>query len=92
MLKGGLAPRQSAWADPDVIKTLDPEFLEAGRASAQINYPSVAPLSITNVSKARDYIGQVIVTAIQGGDVKGALSTAYAQYAELLKEERAKKS
>jgi multiple sugar transport system substrate-binding protein len=92
MLKGGLAPRQSAWADPDVIKTLDPEFLEAGRASAQINYPGTAPLSITNVSKARDYIGQVIVTAIQGGDVKTALSTAHAQCAELLKEERAKKS
>ena len=92
MLKGGLAPRQSAWADPEVVKALDPEFLETGRASAQINYPGVAPLSITNVSKARDYIGQVIVTAIQGGNVKAALDTAFSQCADLLKEERAKKS
>ena len=92
MLKGGLAPRQSAWVDPEVVKALDPEFLETGRASAQINYPGVAPLSITNVSKARDFIGQVIVTAIQGGNVKTALSTAFTQCVDLLKEERAKKS
>jgi multiple sugar transport system substrate-binding protein len=92
MLKGGLAPRQSAWADPEVVKALDPEFLETGRASAQINYPGVAPLSITNVSKARDFIGQVIVTAIQGGNVKAALGTAFTQCVDLLKEERAKKS
>jgi multiple sugar transport system substrate-binding protein len=92
MLRGGLAPRQSAWNDAEVQKKLDPEFLEAGRASAQINYPGVAPLSITNVSKARDYLGQVIVTAIQGGNVKAALATAYQQCADLLKEERAKKS
>ena len=92
MLKGGLAPRQSAWADPEVVKALDPEFLETGRASAQINYPGVAPLSITNVSKARDYIGQVIVTAIQGGNLKAALDTAFSQCVDLLKKERAKKS
>ncbi|HEX2500487.1 MAG TPA: extracellular solute-binding protein [Methylomirabilota bacterium] len=90
MLRGGLAPRQSAWNDPEVQKKLDPEFLEAGRVSAQINYPGAAPLSITNVSKARDFIGQVIVTSIQGGNVKTALATAQQQCADLLKEERGK--
>jgi len=83
---------QLALRDAEVVKALDPEFLEAGRASTQINYPGAAPLSITNVSKARDYIGQVIVTAIQGGNVKAALNTAYDGCVELLKEERAKKS
>ena len=93
MLQGGLAPRQSAWVDPDVVKALDPEFLETGgRASAQINHPGASPLSIANVSKARDLIGEVIVTAIQGGNVKAALDTAYSQCVELLKDERAKKS
>jgi hypothetical protein len=92
MLRGGLAPRQSAWSDPEVQKKLDPEFLEAGKASVQINYPGAAPLSITNVSRARDYLGQVIVTSIQGGNVKGALATAHQQCVDLLKEERAKKS
>ena len=82
----------SAIGGTEVVKALDPEFLETGRASAQINYPGVAPLSITNVSKARDFIGQVIVTAIQGGNVKTALSTAFTQCVDLLKEERAKKS
>ena len=92
MLQGGLAPRQSAWVDPEVVKALDPEFLETGRASTQVNYPGASPPSIANVSKARDFIGEVIVTAIQGGDVKAALKTAADQCADLLKEERAKKS
>ena len=73
MLQGGLAPRQSAWTDPEVVKALDPEFLETGRISTQINGPGAAPHSITNVSKARDFIGEVVVTAIQGGNVKTAL-------------------
>ncbi len=91
MLQGGLAPRQSAWVDADVVKALDPEFLETARASVQVNYPGAAPLSIANVSKARDFIGEAIVTAIQGGNVKAALKTAADQCADLLKEERAKK-
>jgi hypothetical protein len=91
MLQGGLAPRHSAWIDPDVIKALDPEFLETGRISTQINYPGTSPLSITNVSKARDFIGEVIVTSIQGGNVKAALGTAFTECVDLLKEERTKK-
>ncbi len=92
MLQGGLAPRKSAWTDPDVVKALDPEFLETGRISTQINYPGASPLSIANVSKARDFIGAVIVTAIQGGNVKAALDTAFNQCVDLLNEERTKKS
>jgi multiple sugar transport system substrate-binding protein len=92
MLQGGLAARQSAWTDPDVVKALDPEFLETGRVSTAINGPGAAPLSIANVSKARDFIGDVVVTAIQGGNVKSALSTAATQCAALLQEERGKKS
>ncbi len=89
MLKGGLSPRESVWSDPDVVKALDPEFIETAKASGNIAYPGAAPLSITNVSQARDYIGQVIVTSIQGGDVKSALDTAYQQCVDLLKKERA---
>ena len=88
MLKGGLSPRQSVWDDAEVAKALDPEFLEAAKASGTINGPGAAPLSITNVAQARDYIGQVVVTAIQGGDVKTALQTAYDQCAKLLEDER----
>lgn len=91
MLKGGLSPRQSVWDDPDVAKALDPEFLEAAKASGKIIGPGAAPLSISNVAQARDYIGQVVVTAIQGGDVKAAQQTAYEQCVKLLQDERAKK-
>ena len=92
MLQGGLAARRSAWNDAEVVKALDPEFLDTGRISTEINAPGAAPLSIANVSKARDLIGEVIVTAIQRGNTKAALATASAQCAELLNEERAKKS
>ncbi|MDQ3250602.1 MAG: extracellular solute-binding protein [Chloroflexota bacterium] len=89
MLTGGLSPRQSVWEDPEVVAALDPELLEAAKASAPIAAPGAAPLSITNVSQARDYIGQVVVTSIQGGDVKAALQTAYDQCVKLLEDERA---
>jgi multiple sugar transport system substrate-binding protein len=88
MLKGGLSPRQSVWDDPDVVAALEPEFLEAAKGSGGIAYPGAAPLSITNVSQARDYIGQVIVASIQGEDVKAALDTAYQQCVDLLQKER----
>jgi hypothetical protein len=91
MLKGGLSPRQSVWSDPEVVEALDPEFLEAAKASGDIAYPGAAPLSISNVSQARDYIGQVIVASIQGEDVKAALDTAYEETTKLLEEERAQK-
>jgi multiple sugar transport system substrate-binding protein len=91
MLQGGLGARQSAWNDPEVVNALDAEFLETGRISTQINGPGAAPHSIANVSKARDFIGEAVVTAIQGGNVKLAVDTAHARVSELLKEERAKK-
>ena len=91
MLQGGLGARQSSWTDPDVVKALDAEFLETGRISTQINGAGAAPHSIANVSKARDLIGEVVVAAIQGGNVKQALETAQSQVAALLKEERGKK-
>jgi len=91
MLRGGLSPRESVWSDPEVVEALDPEFLEAAKASGDIAFPGAAPLSIANVSQARDYIGQVIVASIQGEDVKSALETAYDQTAQLLEEERAQR-
>ena len=91
MLQGGLGARESSWTDPDVVKALDAEFLETGRISTQINGPGAAPHSIANVSKARDLIGEVVVAAIQGGNVKQALETAQSQVTALLKEERGKK-
>ncbi len=91
MLQGGLAARQSAWTDPEVMKALDPEFLETGRISTQINSLGAAPHSITNVAKARDFIGEAVVASILGQDVGAALATAQQRVAELLKEERAKR-
>ncbi len=91
MLQGGLGARASAWTDPEVIKALDPEFLETGRASTLIAGPGAAPHSITNVAKARDFIGEAVVTSIQGGNVKAALDTAFKNCSDLLKEERAKR-
>jgi multiple sugar transport system substrate-binding protein len=77
MLQGGLGARQSAWSDPEVTKALDPEFLETGRISTQISSPGAAPHSITNVAKARDFIGEAVVASILGNDVNAAVATAY---------------
>ncbi len=44
---------------------------------------------ITSVSKARDYIGQAIVTAIEGGDVAAAAKAANAGFQSVIEEDRA---
>jgi multiple sugar transport system substrate-binding protein len=88
---GGLGARQSAWSDPEVTKALDPEFLETGRISTQSVNPGPAPHSITNVAKARDFIGEAVVASILGNDVNAAVATAYTRCVDLLKEERAKR-
>jgi hypothetical protein len=91
MLQGGLGARQSAWSDPEVRAALDPQFLEAGRISTQINSPGAAPHSITNVTQARDFIGEAVVAAILGQDVGAALNVAFTRCAALLQEERARR-
>jgi multiple sugar transport system substrate-binding protein len=87
--KGGLAARPSAFDDPEVLEALPKDFLETIKINSQITYPGAAPLSISNISKARDFIGNVIVTAIQGGDVKAAQEQAFKDVSALLEEERA---
>ena len=79
--------RKSAWQSeafqkglgakhPDLVKVL----LEAYAKGKADLYPP-----FVNVAKARDIIGLVIVTAIQGGDVKGAAQQADQQLLELQK-------
>jgi len=72
-----------------VLEALPKDFLETIKINSQITYPGAAPLSISNISKARDFIGNVIVTAIQGGDVKAAQEQAFKDVSALLEEERA---
>ncbi|MGI6214578.1 MAG: ABC transporter substrate-binding protein [Christensenellales bacterium] len=43
---------------------------------------------ITSVSKARDYIGQAIVVAIEGGDVEAAAKEANAGFQSVIEEDR----
>lgn len=88
--KGGLAARNAVFDNPEVKEALSENFLETIKVNALINFPGAAPLSISNISKSRDFIGNVIVTSIQGGDVKAALEQAYKDNVALLEEERAK--
>lgn len=78
--------RQSVWADPDSIKNYPAELVAAIAASNPIGVSNDRPL-VVQVGKARDIIGAVIVTAIEGGDVAAAAKTANEAYQAIIDED-----
>jgi multiple sugar transport system substrate-binding protein len=77
---GRLSARTSAWTSTrfqDASKA-DKDYWDVMAKATQICYatPAVAPESITDQGRARDIIGQVIVTSILGQDVKAAAAQA----------------
>ena len=78
--------RQSVWSDPESIKNYPPDLAAAIAASNPIGVSSDRPL-VVQVGKARDVIGAVIVTAIEGGDVAAAAKTANAAYQAIIDED-----
>lgn len=81
---GVIGARASAWETemPDIPEDL----AEAQRASAEVGVGYSHPV-VLNVSRARDIVGEPIVTAIEGGDVDAAVDTADQAFDEFLAEE-----
>ena len=71
MILGG---RKSAWQDPQLEKYLPKDLIESSMASLEVAKPFNPP--VIQISEFRDIVGAVIVTAIQGGDVKAAADEA----------------
>jgi multiple sugar transport system substrate-binding protein len=71
MILGG---RKSAWEDPELENYLSKDLIESSMASLEVAKPFNPP--VIQISEVRDIVGSVIVTAIQGGDVKAAADEA----------------
>lgn len=84
--QGLLQPRESAWADPGftegIAKTL-PDWVEKATEALNKGRPDGLPPA-EDVQAARDILGPVITTAIEGGDVQAAADKANAEYSKLL--------
>lgn len=85
-MAGISASRQSVWADPESIRNYPQGLAAAIAASNPIGVASDRPL-VVQVGKARDIIGEVIVTSIEGGDVAAAAETANAGYQAIIDED-----
>ncbi len=85
LLKGVPGARQSAWDHPEFKKADIPlDWVETHVQQMKIGSPNWNP-PVVAVSEARDIIGQVIVTAIEGGDVKAAADKANAELEDLIR-------
>ncbi len=77
---GRPSARASAWSSPQFqqVSKDDKEYWDAMDKATQICYatPAAAPDSIKDQGRARDIIGQIIVTSILGQDVKAAANQA----------------
>jgi multiple sugar transport system substrate-binding protein len=82
--KGISTARNSAWEDPACTANYPAELLTAIQEGNKIATKSYDRPLTTSVSAARDVIGSVITTAIEGGDVQAAADTANAQFQAIL--------
>jgi multiple sugar transport system substrate-binding protein len=76
-------PRSSVWADPAGTSTYPKDLGEAIAFSAEHGIGHDRPLVIA-VAKAREIVGEPIVTAITGGDSAGAAATANTAFQKFL--------
>lgn len=84
---GSFMARKSAWQDPANNQKFTPDFIKVNQQSAEVGVPYDRPVLI-RVQQARDIIGNVIATAIGGGDIESAARDANTQFQALLDEEK----
>ena len=78
---GRVAARSTPWSSTEFEESLsedDREYWQAQQVASGFCYPTLghAPPSLRDQGRARDIIGQVIETAILGGDVEAAAAMA----------------
>lgn len=81
--------RNSAWNDPECTKNYPEELLAAIQKGNEIATKSYDRPLTTSVSAARDVIGSVITTAIEGGDVQAAADKANEEFQAILDADKA---
>ncbi len=79
--------RQSAYKDPAGIKAFPADLVAALNESAPYGVGYDRPL-VTAVSEARDTIGDVVVTCIEGGDPAPVAKRASVKFQELIDREK----
>ena len=76
--------RNSAWEDPACTANYPEELLAAIQKGNEIATKAYDRPMTTSVAQARDVIGVVITTAIEGGNVQAAADKANAAFQEIL--------
>lgn len=79
--------RTSAWDDPRGTAEFPPQLVEVILASSEGAMPYDRP-NVIAVGEARDIVGTIIVTAIEGGDVKAVAEQMNREYQALLDREK----
>lgn len=89
LAKNNPVTRDSAWADPKASAGYPPELAQIISEPGDITYVDhTSPRGVIAVGKARDAIGTVISTAIDGGDVQAAADVANQQLQDILDSEK----
>ena len=82
--EGISSARNSAWEDPACTANYPAELLAAIQKGNEIATKAYDRPMTTSVAQARDVIGVVITTAIEGGDVQAAADKANAEFQAIL--------
>ncbi len=82
-MKGVPGGRRSVWNDAEGSQAFPADWVQTFVKSNEIAYPYDRP-PVVAVAEVRDTIGKVIVTAIEGGDVKAAADQANVEMADIM--------
>lgn len=75
--------RQSAWDDPEFVKTANPTYLKVAMETFPFTRsPALPPAE--DVAAIRTVVGKGLETALTGGDVAAAMVKANAEYTKLI--------
>lgn len=84
--------RNSAWEDPACTANYPADLLAAIQKGNEIATKAYDRPMTTSVAQARDVIGVVITTAIEGGDVQAAADKANTEFQAILDADLAAKN
>ncbi len=83
--RGVLGPRDSVWKDPNGTAKVPADLGQSLAESSRIGSPLWNP-PVVAVAEVRDAVGAAIVTSIQGGDVRAAVTKAAADTRRIMAE------
>jgi multiple sugar transport system substrate-binding protein len=88
LMHGVLVARESAWQDKMAREEVPADLAQTYQLAGKTGFPVWAP-PIIDVTEAREALGKLITTTLQGGNIRTAADEAQLRFQQLIAHSRA---